>query len=355
MHARHSAAFTAILAAVLFGATTPFAKALLGALSPFMVAGLFYLGSGAGLATAIAVRRLRHKPNAGHPDAQSMPLAEVPWLIGAIAAGGIAGPALLMFGLNATPAATASLLLNLEGVFTALIAWVVFRENVDAQVFLGMVAIVAGGVLLSWQQSGGGAGGAGAPLIAAACLCWAVDNNLTRKVSNNDATVIACIKGLVAGSVNTAIALWSGAHVPGAGLIVASMVAGFAGYGVSLVLFVVALRHLGTARTGAYFSVAPLFGVAISFALWPEQPSLLFWIAAALMALGIWLHLREHHVHEHTHETLEHSHRHRHDEHHRHNHDFDWDGTEPHVHPHHHARITHTHAHFPDIHHRHEH
>jgi hypothetical protein len=147
----------------------------------------------------------------------------------------------------------------------------------------------------------------------------------------------------------------SGAHVPGAGLILASMAAGFAGYGVSLVLFVVALRHLGSARTGAYFSVAPLFGVAISFALWPERPPLFFWIAAALMALGIWLHLRELHIHEHTHDILEHNHRHRHDEHHQHAHDFDWDGSEPHTHPHRHARITHTHAHFPDIHHRHQH
>ncbi|MEM5389282.1 DMT family transporter [Paraburkholderia phymatum] len=356
MHTRHSAAFTAILAAVLFGATTPFAKALLGALSPFMVAGLFYLGSGVGLAIAILFRRLQrgHSQSVGHPEAHPMPLAEVPWLIGAIAAGGMAGPALLMFGLNATPAATTSLLLNLEGVFTALIAWVVFRENVDAQVFTGMVAIVAGGVLLSWQPGEGGPG-AGALLVAGACLCWAIDNNLTRKVSNNDAMIIACIKGLVAGSVNTGIALLSGAAVPGAGLIVASMTAGFAGYGVSLVLFVIALRHLGSARTGAYFSVAPLFGVAISFSLWPERPPLFFWIAAALMALGIWLHLRERHVHEHTHDILEHNHRHRHDEHHQHAHDFDWDGSEPHTHPHRHARITHTHAHFPDIHHRHQH
>ncbi|MBP0594215.1 DMT family transporter [Paraburkholderia sp. LEh10] len=354
MNARYSGAFAAVLAAVLFGATTPFAKALLGALSPFMVAGLFYLGSGGGLAIAMFVRRLRRKPNAHDHDHHPMPVTELPWLIGAIVAGGIAGPSLLMFGLSVTPAATASLLLNLEGVFTALIAWFVFRENVDARVFIGMLAIVAGGALLSWQPGGSGAG-AGASLVALACLCWAVDNNLTRKVSNNDAVFIACVKGLTAGIVNTGIALLSGAHMPGVGLIAASMVAGWAGYGVSLVLFVVALRHLGTARTGAYFSVAPLCGVAISFALWPERPPLSFWIAAALMALGVWLHLRERHVHEHTHEALDHNHRHRHDEHHQHPHDFDWDGAEPHAHPHSHTPITHTHAHFPDIHHRHPH
>lgn len=259
-----------------------------------------------------------------------------------------------MLGLTTTPAATSSLLLNLEGVFTAVIAWVVFRENVDLQIFLGMVAIVAGGVALSWQPGAAGLS-AGALLVVAACVTWAIDNNLTRKVSTNDAMVIACLKGLVAGSVNLGIALFMGAHLPGVGKMAAAMLTGFAGYGVSLVLFVVALRNLGTARTGAYFSVAPVFGVALSLILWPELPSLLFWAAAALMALGIWLHIRERHEHPHTHEVLDHNHRHRHDEHHQHTHDFEWDGDEPHTHTHQHAPITHTHAHFPDIHHRHIH
>ena len=257
-----------------------------------------------------------------------------------------------MLGLSTTPAATRSLLLNLEGVFTAVIAWVVFRENVDVQIFLGMVAIVLGGVVLSWQPGAVGVA-PGALLVVAACVAWAVDNNLTRKVSANDAMVIACLKGLVAGSVNLCIALLLGAHLPGIGKIAAAMLTGFAGYGVSLVLFVVALRNLGTARTGAYFSVAPIFGVALSLFLWPEVPSLSFWIAAALMALGIWLHIREWHEHPHTHEVLDHTHRH--DEHHLHTHDFEWDGEEPHTHPHQHTPITHTHAHFPDIHHRHIH
>ena len=353
MSARLNAPFTALLAAALFGATTPFAKALLGTLSPFMVAGLFYLGSGIGLAITILVRKLRLSNDERAHEGQ-IRLREVPWLLGAIVTGGVAGPALLMLGLNATPAATSSLLLNLEGVFTALIAWVVFRENVDTRVFLGMTAIVAGGVALSWHPGATGLP-LGALLVAAACACWAIDNNLTRKVSTNDAMVIACLKGLTAGSVNFVIALLLGAQLPHIGTVAAAMVTGFAGYGVSLVLFVVALRNLGSARTGAYFSVAPLFGVTISLILWPEMPPLLFWVAAALMALGIWLHIRERHDHPHTHQVLEHNHRHRHDEHHRHEHDFDWDGEEPHVHPHRHAPITHTHAHFPDIHHRHSH
>jgi drug/metabolite transporter (DMT)-like permease len=264
------------------------------------------------------------------------------------------GPALLMLGLSKTDAASASLLLNVEGVLTAVIAWVVFKENADRQIVLGMVAIVLGGVLLAWKP-GGAALSPGAVLIAGACLCWAVDNNLTRKVSTNDAMLVACLKGLIAGASNTAIALLSGAAVPDLPAVGYSLLVGFFGYGVSLTLFVVGLRTLGTARTGAYFSVAPLFGVVISLVLWPEPPSLLFWAAAALMGLGVWLHLRERHEHEHTHEPLEHRHRHRHDEHHQHEHPFVWDGTEPHDHSHGHRALVHKHPHYPDIHHRHLH
>jgi drug/metabolite transporter (DMT)-like permease len=342
--------FIALAAAALFGAATPVAKVLLGAISPFMLAGLFYLGSGVGLGLLLFARHLLR----ANAPVQSLRLAEIPWLLAATVAGGIAGPALLMLGLSSTPAATSSLLLNLEGVLTAVIAWVVFKENVDTQVFLGMAAIVAGGVLLSWQP-GASAVPAGALFIVGACLCWAIDNNLTRKVSTHDAMVIACVKGLVAGPVNLAIALGSGASLPPVSPLFAAMLTGFGGYGVSLVMFVVALRELGTARTGAYFSVAPLFGVAVSLAIWPELPGALFWIAAALMALGIWLHVRERHAHEHTHAHLEHTHRHRHDAHHQHAHDFPYAGDEPHTHPHEHLPITHSHAHFPDIHHRHRH
>jgi drug/metabolite transporter (DMT)-like permease len=259
-----------------------------------------------------------------------------------------------MLGLARTDAASASLLLNMEGVFTAVIAWVVFKENADRQIVLGMLAIVLGGVLLAWEP-GGATLSTGALFIVAACVCWAVDNNLTRKVSTNDAMLIACLKGLIAGACNTTIALLTSSTIPtplAGGL---SLLVGFVGYGLSLTLFVVALRTLGTARTGAYFSVAPLFGVIISLALWPEPPSVLFWLATVLMGMGLWLHLRERHEHVHTHDPLEHSHRHRHDEHHQHEHAFAWDGTEPHVHPHEHQVLTHAHPHYPDIHHRHPH
>jgi drug/metabolite transporter (DMT)-like permease len=259
-----------------------------------------------------------------------------------------------MWGLTQTSGASASLLLNMEGVLTALLAWVLFRENADRRIVGGMAAIVAGGVLLSWEP-GAAVFSRGALLIVGACLCWAIDNNLTRKVSTHDAMLVACLKGLLAGTCNTALALLVGAALPALPALGYSFLVGFFGYGLSLTLFVLGLRTLGTARTGAYFSVAPLFGVVISLALWPGVPGAAFWSAAALMAIGVWLHVRERHEHEHTHVPLEHAHSHRHDAHHRHVHAFAWDGTEPHVHEHRHEVLTHRHPHYPDIHHRHPH
>ena len=348
------AASPALAAALLFGASTPLAKWLGVDVAPQLLAGLLYLGSGLGLALLMLARHLTPGRSAAAAVTLRIPLGEFGWLAGAIVTGGVLAPVLLMSGLATTDAAAASLLLNVEGVLTALIAWVVFKENADSQVVLGMVAIVAGGVLLSLQAGPARLSGGGLWVIAA-CLCWAIDNNLTRKVSANDALWVACVKGLSAGVVNTGLALAAGAALPGGGPLLATLVVGFAGYGLSLALFVVALRGLGSARTGAYFSVAPLFGVLIALALWPAVPGASFWVAAALMALGVWLHLRERHTHDHGHEPMVHAHPHRHDEHHQHEHDFAWDGTEPHGHAHQHVALTHSHAHFPDLHHRHPH
>ena len=325
----------------------------LGATPPLLLAGLLYLGSGVGLAVLLGLRRVM-RPGREGPAFFAVPRKDLPWLLGAIVAGGMLGPALLMAGLAQTSAASASLLLNVEGVFTALIAWIVFRENADRRIVAGMAAIVAGGALLAWEP-GAATLAPGALLVVGACLAWAIDNNLTRKVSANDAMLVACLKGLIAGACNTALALSGGALLPPAGALAATLAVGFAGYGLSLAMFVVALRTLGTARTGAYFSVAPLFGVLIALALWPEAPHALFWAAAALMVVGVWLHLRERHVHPHTHEPLQHTHQHRHDAHHRHEHDVEWDGSEPHDHRHGHASMTHQHVHYPDLHHRHTH
>jgi len=341
---RRAIAF-ALLSAALFGASTPLAKILLGSTSPLLLAGLLYLGAGVGLGAWLALRG-GFKPVAG---------GDLPWLAAAVIAGGIVGPALLMFGLARTDAATASLLLNLEAVFTAVIAWVAFRENVDRRVFAGMAAIVAGGVILSFEAIPTSQSFNGQILISAACLAWALDNNLTRRISGGDAATLACIKGLVAGLVNLALALAQGAYLPAPGLLAAAGVVGLLGYGVSLALFIVALRDLGTARTAAYFSVAPFFGAGLALLLLAQAPGPAFWIAAALMALGVWLHFSERHRHEHAHEPMAHAHEHVHDEHHRHEHEFAWDGREPHAHSHRHGDVVHSHPHYPDLHHRHRH
>jgi drug/metabolite transporter (DMT)-like permease len=360
----------ALLAAVLFGASTPFAKRLLGEIAPVLLAALLYLGSGLGLGVLYVLRHwLRHRPPSSarraSPDVgearparhDEAPLgrAELPWLAGAVFFGGMVGPVLLMLGLRATPASTASLLLNLESVFTALLAWFAFRENVDRRIAAGMAAIVAGGVLLSWQGRPEAGLPWGALAIAGACACWGIDNNLTQKVSAGDPLQVAAIKGAVAGSVNLVLALLLGAALPPAGVVLLAGAIGFLGYGLSLVLFVLALRHIGTARTGAYFSLAPFVGAAVSLVLLREPMSPLFVVAAGLMGLGIWLHLSERHEHEHSHPAMVHEHRHVHDEHHQHDHPPGVDPTEPHSHPHAHAPFIHRHPHFPDIHHRHGH
>jgi drug/metabolite transporter (DMT)-like permease len=348
MNPRRYAIACALASAALFGASTPFAKLLLGEVSPWVLAAALYLGSGLGLALWLALRSWADPP--APPSRRDWP-----WLAGAIASGGVIGPVLLMFGLALTDAGTSSLLLNLEAVLTAAIAWTAFRENVDRRVLLGMLAIVAGGVLLAWEQAPRAGSLAGPLLIAAACLAWAIDNNLTRKVSGGDAVFIASLKGLVAGGVNLMLAFAAGSALPAASAIAAAGLLGLLGYGVSLVLFILALRGLGTARTGAYFSVAPFFGGALAVLLLGERPTELFWIAAILMALGVWLHFTERHEHVHEHEAIAHVHEHVHDAHHRHAHDLPWDGRESHAHLHRHEPLLHSHPHYPDLHHRHPH
>jgi drug/metabolite transporter (DMT)-like permease len=343
------AVWMALAAAALFGGSTPLIKLLVGDASPLALAGLLYLGSGLGLA---GTRLLRDRTW----RASGLVPTDWRWLAGAIGFGGIVGPVLLVWGLTRTAAGTASLLLNLEAVLTSLLAWVVFREHVDRRIMFGMGLIVAGGVALSWPTAAS-ADDAGLGLLAilGACLCWAIDNNLTRKVSAGDVMFTASAKGLVAGATNFGLSLALGEQLPGWSHAGAAMLVGWLGYGVSLAFFVHALRGLGAARTGAYFSTAPFVGAAVSIVLLGEAAPPAFWIAAVLMGGGVWLHLTERHDHPHVHEALGHAHAHVHDSHHRHAHDFSWDGREPHDHTHRHTPLHHGHPHFPDIHHRHPH
>jgi drug/metabolite transporter (DMT)-like permease len=275
-------------------------------------------------------------------------------MIGLLLFGGVFAPLLLMLGLSSSTASSTSLFENTETVATVAIAWFVFRENIDRQVFLGVAAILSGAIVLSLRGQAE-LSVAGAWFIAAACTCWAIDNNLTRKISGADPLVLTTIKGLVAGGINVSLACALGGAWPGWQIIGIAGVIGFFGYGVSLILFVLALRHLGTARTGAYFAVAPFIGAVLSLAILhdPITPPLV--IAAILMAVGLGLQLSERHIHEHTHEELEHEHAHVHDDHHQHSHSpLDPPG-EPHTHRHRHEILTHRHAHYPDLHHRHHH
>ncbi len=336
----------ALASAALFGVSAPLAKILLGDISPWLLAGLLYLGSGIGLAVARFFL----------PGSEAkLQRADIPWLGAAILAGGVIGPVLLLFGLQQGSAGATSLLLNLESVLTLALAWIVFRENVDSRLLIGAAAIVAGAVILSWPADGStGTRLDSALLVAGACLAWAIDNNLTRKVSGADPVMIAMLKGLIAGAVNTAIALGAGAAFPALGAVALAGLLGFVSYGVSLTLFVLALRHLGTARTGAYYAGAPFIGAAVAIPLLHEPLTVPFIAGGLLMALGLYLHLTERHVHAHAHEELDHDHQHSHDEHHQHRHA---PGTpaEPHAHVHHHARLIHKHRHYPDLHHRHTH
>jgi drug/metabolite transporter (DMT)-like permease len=338
----------ALASAVLFGMSAPLSKLLLETVTPQLLAGLLYLGAGIGLAIVHLGRAALGIP------APEAPLrrADLPWLAAVVLFGGVIGPLLLMLGLNQTSASSCSLLLNLEGLATMGIAWLVFRENVDRLLLLGALAIVAGAVVLSWDGQAVRFD-AGAALIAAACVAWGIDNNLTRKLSSADPVLTTMIKGLVAGGVNVGLALLNGSMLPPVATMGAAALVGFLGVGVSLVLFVLALRHLGAARTGAYFSLAPFIGAVFALALLNEPLSLQLLLAGLLMGVGLWLHLAERHEHEHQHDVLEHEHSHVHDEHHQHAHDVPV--TQPHSHWHRHEPIRHKHPHYPDLHHRHRH
>lgn len=331
----------ALAAAALFGLAAPLAKPLAATVHPVLLAGLLYLGSGVGLGLLVAARRsIRSRLSRG----------ELLSLAGAVALGGGVGPVLLVAGLARASASAASLLLNAEAALTALVAWFLFREAWDRRIALGMASLVAGAVVLS---GGEGAGLVPSLLILGACACWALDNNLTRRVAHGDAVELAAVKGLVAGSVNVGLALVLGEALPDAAVVLGAAALGVLGYGASLALFIVGLRELGASRTSAYFSLAPFVGAAAAVAALGEPLTWRLASAAALMGAGAWLHLTERHAHEHEHEALEHCHDHEHDEHHPHGHDPAPPGRHSHLHRH--EPLRHAHAHAPDIHHRHGH
>ena len=343
-------ALTALGAAALFGASTPLAKMLLGDVAPVGLAALLYLGSGGGLLILWLAQKVLQ------PAKTEAPLSrrDVPWLFGAVLTGGVIAPVLLLWGLAGTAASTASLLLNVEGTLTTLVAALLFREAVAGRIWMGTMLMLFAATGLVYRPGAAGDWSLHSLALVGACLFWALDNNLTRKISAADPVVIAMIKGLGAGLFNLALAFVLGIKMPPGSSVAGALLVGFAGYGVSLVLFIHAMRHLGSARAGAHFSTAPFIGAAVAVIVLGDEVTLSLVGASLLMGIATWLVLSERHSHLHEHEVQGHDHRHVHDAHHQHRHDVD-PGPAPHAHWHRHEPLTHGHPHLPDLHHRHRH
>lgn len=342
-----------LLAAVFFGASAPLSKLLLSETDPIVLAGLLYLGSGMAAGLVVLFRRSQGQ---GQAEAR-LQRKDLPWLLGAIFAGGIAAPILLLFGLRASPAATASLLLNFEGVATTLIAVWFFREAIGKRVWWAVGLITAAAILLTWNRTGTWGFSLGALGILVACIFWGMDNNFTRNISAKDPLMIVTVKGLSAGTCSLLLALVLGRPFPGVPSVLFALLLGSVSYGASIALFVYAMRALGAARTSALFGLAPFVGMGLSLLLRLESFSLLFILSLPPMALGAWLLLSEQHAHLHLHPSFVHEHRHTHtDGHHLHSHEKEpADPGLAHSHMHVHEKAAHSHPHSPDIHHRHAH
>lgn len=340
----------ALLAAGLFGASAPLAKLLLNSVEPVPLAALLYLGSG--ISAALVSRRI-FQPG----QEAKLERSNWPWLAGAVLAGGVGAPILLMVGLKITPAALAALLLNFETVATALIAGLFFKEAIGRKTAISIGLITTAVVVLSWNLSGEWGFSPGALAVLGACLLWGMDNNFTNQIAARNPLIIVAVKGLGAGSFSLLLGLISGQAFPSIPVALAAMALGAVSYGASITLFVLAMRQLGAARTSALFASAPFMGAVLSFILFKDSLTLAFLVAVGLMVAGVWVLVSENHVHSHLHAAETHHHRHAHDEHHQHDHQ----ATDPavihgeHAHQHGHEVFEHNHVHTPDLHHHHEH
>lgn len=347
--------FQAILASVLFGASAPLSKILLGQIEPIPLASLLYIGSGTGLTLLQLFLSVTKKQNI---EEAKLKKADIPWLIGAIVAGGVIAPIILMISLKNTPASTASLLLNFESVATTLIAILFFKENIGKQLWKAIICITLASIILSWDFSNQWGFSLGALGIISACICWGIDNNFTRNISAKNPFTIVTIKGLAAGFFSLFLAFILRNHFPSIKVILIIILLGFICYGLSTVLFVFAIRQLGSARTSALFGTAPFIGAMLAFIICGDIPGIMFFISLPIMVIGTALLLKEEHNHIHRHEHIQHEHKHCHtDLHHNHIHTKEQEpsGNGYHTHVHIHEQIEHSHEHTPDIHHRHAH
>jgi drug/metabolite transporter (DMT)-like permease len=341
----------ALMAAILFGASAPLAKLLLGNVDPIMLAALLYFGCGLGLFIFSGLQNVivkHEKKEAG------LTINDIPWLAGAILFGGVAAPIVLMISLDKTPAATASLLLNFEGVATCVIATLAFKEALGKRIWTAITFITVASIVLTWNSNGNLGISIGAVGVVLACVFWGMDNNFTRNISAKNPLTIVTIKGIIAGIVSLVIALSTGSSIPNLKVTLAALILGFFSYGISIILFILGMRSLGAARASAFFGSAPFVGTLLSFFIFREWPGANFLLSLPIMIVGAVLILWEDHLHPHKHEMLEHEHRHTHDDSH-HQHEHGGKEASDHSHWHIHSEEIHEHPHTPDIHHRHVH
>ncbi len=339
-----------IVSAALFGISAPLAKSLVEGMPSTELAGLLYLGAFLGLGVFAGLRRLAGAKRSYEPIARK----DVKWLIGSIVSGGIVAPILMVTGLTLISGFTASLLLNLEGVFTALLAVTLFHQREGKRLWAALLIMTLASVLLTYDPMNGIFRIEGSLFLIGAMLFWGLDNNLTQKISGKDPVQITMTKGAVAGSSSIAITFLIGSQMVIGNGVVFALILGAFSYGVSLVLFIMALARLGSARTAALFAIGPFIGAAASIPLLGEPLEWLMLPAAIMMAIAVWLITREHHVHEHRHPAETHAHPHGHDDPH-HRHHPDGAAGETHSHTHTHEETVHSHAHWPDTSHQHEH
>lgn len=334
----------ALLSALTFGLTTPFVQRLARGTGPFATACLLYAGAAV---VGLAARSKREAP---------LRRSHLPRLAAIATSGALVAPALLAWGLARASGTAASLMLNLEGVFTIALAAVVHHEHVGRRIAVAAASMLLGGVLLVVDQARGGDGQAsavGLAAIAAAALAWAVDNTLAKPLSALDPAAVVGVKGALGAITSAALAIVARDPWPTAASLAGLVAVGATGYGLSLRLYLRAQRALGAGRTGSVFASAPFWGAAVAWAL-GESAGPLTIFAALAMVIGIALHLTEKHSHAHVHAPVEHEHPHRHDDgHHAHLHDPMPVGE--HTHRHRHERIVHEHPHVPDLHHEHAH
>jgi drug/metabolite transporter (DMT)-like permease len=337
----------ALVAAVAFGATIPLVQRFGVHVGPFATAALLYSGAAVASvpvrgATGARVRR-----------------QHVGRIVLVATAGAVVAPACLAWGVQRTSAVSASLLLNMESLFTVLLARAAFHEPIGRRVLAAMASIGAGGAILVLSSRATGAAqtsllGAGALAVTAATLAWAIDNALTRPLAELDPARVVLAKAGLGALLASVLALVLGESLPAPGAAMALLLCGATGYGASLRFYLAAQRALGAARTASVFAAAPFVGAFVAVAMGDRPPQIASAVAAALCAIGVALHLTEHHAHLHAHAATVHEHAHRHDDlHHDHAHEPPFEGE--HTHPHEHASMTHSHDHAPDVHHGHDH